>query len=68
LTDDGRVLLDAALCEGRLTRRGAVRVHRVSWTLADLRGLDRPTAEEVDLALALRLGDPLPASSLAMSW
>ncbi|HET6560581.1 MAG TPA: YifB family Mg chelatase-like AAA ATPase [Marmoricola sp.] len=67
LTEDGRGLLDAALCEGRLTRRGAVRVHRVAWTLADLRGLERPGDEEVDLALALRLGEPLPVRSWAVS-
>jgi magnesium chelatase family protein len=65
LTEAGQGLLDAVLCEGRLTRRGAVRVHRVSWTLADLRGVERPGEDEVDLALALRLGEPLPASSLA---
>jgi magnesium chelatase family protein len=67
LTDQGRGLVDAALCEGRLTRRGAVRVHRVAWTLADLRRLDRPGEDEVDLALALRLGEPLPVSALAVS-
>jgi magnesium chelatase family protein len=65
LTGDARALLDAVLCEGRLTRRGAVRVHRVAWTLADLRGMDQPGEDEVDVALTLRLGEPLPASTLA---
>ncbi len=66
LTEAGRGLLDSALCGGRLTRRGAVRVHRVAWTLADLRGAERPGHEEVDLALCLRLGEPLPVRSLAV--
>ena len=43
---------------------GATRVHRVAWTVADLRGLDRPGADEVDVALRLRTGDPLLLSSL----
>ena len=40
-------------------RRGATRVHRVAWTVADLRGLDQPGADEVDVALRLRTGAPL---------
>jgi magnesium chelatase family protein len=67
LPEPGRRHLEAALCEGRLTRRGAVRVHRVAWSLADLRALARPGEGEVELALALRLGEPLPARSLAVS-
>ena len=36
--------LDAEVYAGRLTRRGAVRVHRVAWSVADLAGVDRPGA------------------------
>ncbi|MFD7610561.1 YifB family Mg chelatase-like AAA ATPase [Streptomyces sp. NPDC059828] len=41
---------------GLLTARGLDRVLRVAWTVADLRGRDRPAAEDVDLALQLRTG------------
>ncbi|GAA3638501.1 hypothetical protein GCM10023079_30830 [Streptomyces chitinivorans] len=41
---------------GLLTARGLDRVLRVAWTLADLSGRDRPTAEDVDGALELRTG------------
>ncbi|MEU5052924.1 YifB family Mg chelatase-like AAA ATPase [Streptomyces sp. NPDC021096] len=49
---------------GLLTARGLDRVLRVSWTLADLGGHDRPDAADVALALELRTGiargAPLP--------
>ncbi|WP_103501773.1 MULTISPECIES: YifB family Mg chelatase-like AAA ATPase [unclassified Streptomyces] len=41
---------------GLLTARGLDRVLRVAWTVADLAGHDRPTAADVDAALALRTG------------
>lgn len=56
--------LDAEVYAGRLTRRGAVRVHRVAWSVADLAGLDRPGAAELDVALRLRSAAPLQLSSL----
>jgi magnesium chelatase family protein len=37
-----------------LTARGHARVMRLAWTVADLRGMDRPAAEDVDTALYLR--------------
>jgi magnesium chelatase family protein len=46
--------LDRALHTGRLTARGMDRVFRVAWTLADLRGIDTPSRDEVDEALNLR--------------
>ncbi len=46
--------LDRALHSGRVTARGMDRVFRVSWTLADLRGIDTPGRDEVDEALNLR--------------
>lgn len=41
---------------GFLTARGLDRVLRVAWTVADLHGHDRPSEQDVDLALELRTG------------
>jgi magnesium chelatase family protein len=41
--------------DGRLSARGLDRVLRVSWTVADLRGVATPGAAEVEAALRLRL-------------
>jgi hypothetical protein len=38
-------------------------VHRLAWTVADLRGADRPGVDELDVALRLRNGDPLLVGS-----
>ncbi len=51
--------LDQEVYSGALTRRGATRVHRVSWSVADLRGLRRPGIEELEVALRLRRSAPL---------
>lgn len=51
-----RAALDRALERGALTLRGYDRVLRVSWTLADLAGRDRPHSEDVGRALFLRRG------------
>ncbi len=64
LGEEARRLLDDALYAGRLTRRGAVRVHRLAWTLADLAALEAPGLPEVDAALRLRGGDPLMLATL----
>jgi len=56
--------VDAEVYGGRLTRRGATRVHRVAWTVADLRGADSPTLVDVKVALRLRQGEPLLAATL----
>ena len=64
LTDAAQRAVDDSVYAGRLTRRGAVRVHRVAWTVADLRGVGTPGLEETELALRLRCGDPLPLSTL----
>jgi magnesium chelatase family protein len=56
--------LAAAVASGELTQRGATRVHRLAWTVADLRALDRPDLDEVMVALALRTGRPVPAEAL----
>ena len=57
-------LVDEHLRDGRVTRRGAARVHRLAWTLADLWGLEGPDDAAADLALRLRGGEPLPATFL----
>ena len=44
---------------GRVSARGADRVIRLSWTLADLGGIDRPGIDEVGYALGLWSGTPL---------
>jgi magnesium chelatase family protein len=64
LTDAAARLLGDRVYSGSLTRRGSTRVHRLAWTVADLRGVDRPGVEELDVALRLRTGDPLLVSAL----
>lgn len=59
LTKAGQQLVDDQLYAGRLSRRGATRVHRLAWTVADLRRVDRPGLDEVETALRLRTGEPL---------
>ncbi|MGV9423468.1 YifB family Mg chelatase-like AAA ATPase [Streptomyces sp. NPDC003656] len=49
---------ERGLERGVLTARGIDRVLRVAWTIADLAGHDRPTADDVRLALQLRTGVP----------
>lgn len=51
--------LEEAVLAGQLTRRGATRVHRVAWTVADLRGAEQPGPHELDTALRLRRSEPL---------
>jgi len=48
--------LDRAMELGEISARGLDRILRVSWTLADLAGKQRPGAEETCYALALWLG------------
>ncbi len=50
----GHAELERALDRGMLTLRGADRVLRVAWTLADLAGAASPTRAEVGQALLLR--------------
>ncbi|AQT74637.1 YifB family Mg chelatase-like AAA ATPase [Streptomyces sp. fd1-xmd] len=49
---------------GMLTARGLDRVLRVAWTVADLRGRDRPEPLDVAVALELRTGIARGAMSL----
>lgn len=46
--------IDRALDVGRLTLRGYDRVLRLAWTIADLHGRDRPTVQDVGIALTFR--------------
>lgn len=64
LTDGAALRLESEVYAGRLTRRGAVRVHRVAWSVADLAGIHQPGVQEVDVALRLRSATPLLLSSL----
>lgn len=57
--------LDAEVYSGALTRRGVTRVHRLAWTIADLRDLDRPGLDELDVALRLRTATPLALATVA---
>lgn len=59
LTPAATSQLDREVYGGVLTRRGATRVHRVAWSVADLRGIDQPGVEELGVALRLRSGLPL---------
>ena len=50
--------LDRAMELGQASARGADKIVRVAWSLADLAGKPRPGAGEVDLAIGLWLGVP----------
>jgi magnesium chelatase family protein len=67
LTGEATGVLEGKVLAGTLTRRGAVRVRRLAWTLADLSGVSEhspPGVTEVDTAVRLRLGAPLPVGVL----
>ena len=51
--------LERAMDLGQISARGADRVIRLSWTLADLAGADRPGKPEIGYALGLWLGSPV---------
>ncbi|MDQ3480451.1 MAG: YifB family Mg chelatase-like AAA ATPase [Actinomycetota bacterium] len=64
-------LVEDAVAAGSLTQRGADRVTRVAWTIADLDGSDRPDASHVVRALYLRSDSQLgksPAARELVSW
>ena len=64
LTASAVTRLDDEVWSGRLTRRGAVKVHRVAWSVADLLGLDQPGIDQLDVALRLRTATPLLIESI----
>lgn len=51
--------LDDEVYAGRLSRRGAIRVHRLAWSVADVLGLPGPDETAFDSALHLRTAAPL---------
>ena len=67
LTEAGTRMLEDKVYARLLTGRGGTRVHRLAWTVADLRGVDQPGVDEVDVALRLRRGDPLLVASLRLA-
>jgi magnesium chelatase family protein len=66
LSKECQIVLDDEVYDGRLSRRGATRVHRLAWTVADLAGADQPELPHLRTALRLRTGDPLELASLGM--
>ncbi|MGI8700735.1 MAG: YifB family Mg chelatase-like AAA ATPase [Nocardioidaceae bacterium] len=54
LTADVSAPIEDLVAAGRLTQRGADRVCRIAWTVADLGGRQRPTTADVQEALFLR--------------
>lgn len=54
---DGLHLLDRAAERGLVSPRGIDKAWRISWTIADLAGKDRPGVDEIGIALAMRQGD-----------
>jgi magnesium chelatase family protein len=65
----GQQLVTEHTIAGRLSARGAVRVLRLAWTVADLMSVRlgreiHPGLAEVEVALRLRGGEPLPSRVL----
>jgi len=57
VASDGTRRASRDLDAGLLSARGYDRVLRLAWTVSDLDGRERPTAEDVYEASNLRLGD-----------
>ncbi|MEV5408439.1 YifB family Mg chelatase-like AAA ATPase [Thermopolyspora sp. NPDC052614] len=57
LEEEATAPLQRCLDTGELSARGVDRALRLSWTLADLAGKDRPTIDETHAALTLWLGE-----------
>ena len=56
---EASVVIEDAVADGRLTQRGADRVARMAWTLADLAGHSTPDVRHAVDALSLRTDQPL---------
>lgn len=54
---EGSDLIDRAVISGQVSSRGVDKVLRLSWTLADLAGRDRPNRSDVAAGIALRRGE-----------
>jgi magnesium chelatase family protein len=59
IEDAARAVLDSQVSSHKLSARAADRILGLAWSVADLRGHDRPTRDDALLALALRQGAPL---------
>lgn len=71
LDAEAALLVEDAVSVGTLTQRGADRVTRVAWTIADLEGSDRPDPSHVSKALYLRSDSRAgesPAVNELVSW
>jgi len=64
LSPEAQAAVDQRMYDGTLSRRGATRVHRIAWTVADLRGAPEPSVADTRTALRLRTGEPLLAAAL----
>jgi magnesium chelatase family protein len=53
---DALAAVERCMERGQISARGVIKVIRVAWTIADLAGRSRPTADECDAALGLWLG------------
>ncbi|MCW2835073.1 MAG: Mg chelatase-like protein [Nocardioides sp.] len=63
----GQRVLDEAMADGKLTRRGLTRVHRVALSVADLAGRDLPDVADVRTALALRSSEPVAITAMELA-
>ncbi|HXH77857.1 YifB family Mg chelatase-like AAA ATPase [Nocardioides sp.] len=63
----GQRLLDEAMANGKLTRRGLTRVHRVALSVADLAGRDLPDVADVRTAMALRSSEPVAITAMELA-
>lgn len=59
IEDAARVVLDSQLNSHKLSARSADRILGLAWSVADLRGHERPKRDDALLALSLRQGTPL---------
>ncbi|MFC7626056.1 YifB family Mg chelatase-like AAA ATPase [Microlunatus sp. GCM10028923] len=64
---DGLDRIEDAVSRGSLSPRGVDKVLRLAWTVADLEGRDRPSADDVAVALAMRRGEPPGTAQRAAS-
>lgn len=56
---DAMRVVEDSVARSKVTARGADRVLRVAWTLADLAGRDRPGVDQVSEAFMLRSSEPM---------
>jgi magnesium chelatase family protein len=59
LEDSARAVLDSQVTSHKLSARSADRILGLAWSVADLRGHDRPLRDDALLAVSLRQGTPL---------